>query len=347
MEKSEKHFFASANSGLGFVSYFDKIFSVLEHHYIIKGGSGTGKSTFMKKVAEKAKSTGMSIEYFHCSSDPESLDGIIIKDLGIGVTDGTAPHIQDPKYPGAIDEIINVGDFWNKNELKKHREDIVEINSRKLSLFKEVYSYLGAAYNMENTMDRLSSAAVKYDKMDSVCNRITKLFSKKGRGKESIRLTEAITMNGKHRFDPYLNDAETVYAIRDKYGIAHIFLRKIYDEVCAIGKDRVISYSPLDQSKINMLYLPEENILFSVNPEYVNNEKTLNMDRFIDSEKYREMRNLIRYTSGCKNQIMNGAYKALEKIKELHFELESIYIEAMNFEKKDEYESKLIDEMFG
>ena len=43
---SEKKYFAAANTVDGFVSYYDEIFVKCSRVYIIKGGSGTGKSYF-------------------------------------------------------------------------------------------------------------------------------------------------------------------------------------------------------------------------------------------------------------------------------------------------------------
>lgn len=55
---------------------------------------------------------GESVEYYYCSSDTSSLDGIVLKHSGTAILDGTSPHTTDPAYPGAVEEIINMGDFF-------------------------------------------------------------------------------------------------------------------------------------------------------------------------------------------------------------------------------------------
>ena len=50
--QNEKKYFASANTEKGFVSYFDEIYGVLDRVYIIKGGPGTGKSHFIRNIAD-------------------------------------------------------------------------------------------------------------------------------------------------------------------------------------------------------------------------------------------------------------------------------------------------------
>ena len=100
-KKIKAEFFAAANSGRGFVSFYGKIFGRenIKRRYLIKGGPGTGKSTFMKKVAEAAEDCGMSVERYRCSSDPNSLDGVIIN-KNVAVIDSTAPHAEEWVSPG-------------------------------------------------------------------------------------------------------------------------------------------------------------------------------------------------------------------------------------------------------
>jgi len=100
----EKHVFAGNNSDNGFFSYFDQIMKPdkARRIYILKGGPGVGKSTFMKKFALVMLDKGYFVEYIHCSSDNESLDGIVIPELSIAFVDGTAPHTIDPIIPGVF-----------------------------------------------------------------------------------------------------------------------------------------------------------------------------------------------------------------------------------------------------
>src|SRR5690554_6073786 len=101
-----KRMFLGSNSSLGFFSRFDEIFSKdLDRYFIIKGGPGTGKSVFMKKIGQAAQKLSLDIEYYHCSSDNNSLDGMFISSINLAFVDGTAPHIIEPQYPGLIDDV--------------------------------------------------------------------------------------------------------------------------------------------------------------------------------------------------------------------------------------------------
>ena len=85
-------FFLGANTPEGFVSFFDELYNPYRpcNAYILKGGPGTGKSTFMKKAAKEAEKRGYSVQYIYCSSDPESLDAIIVPELNLSIAYGTS-----------------------------------------------------------------------------------------------------------------------------------------------------------------------------------------------------------------------------------------------------------------
>ena len=91
--------FAASNSAEGFRNYYGEIFTDdrIDRLYIVKGGPGTGKSHFMRAVARYARGRGYDAVEFYCSSDPTSLDGLLLTKEGsptIGFLDGTAPHVR-------------------------------------------------------------------------------------------------------------------------------------------------------------------------------------------------------------------------------------------------------------
>lgn len=95
MKGKIKNVFPGGNTSQGFYSFYQYIISqdTARRKICIKGGPGTGKSTLMKKVGEFFNLKGYDIEYHHCSSDNNSLDGVVIKGLNIAIVDGTAPHV--------------------------------------------------------------------------------------------------------------------------------------------------------------------------------------------------------------------------------------------------------------
>ena len=69
-------FYLGALGPHGFCGYFDRLCQEPDRQmYLIKSGPGCGKSTMMRKIAEASP---LPVQRIHCSSDPDSLDGVIL-----------------------------------------------------------------------------------------------------------------------------------------------------------------------------------------------------------------------------------------------------------------------------
>lgn len=103
-----------ANTGAGFVSLYPAFAAPEDGAFIwyIKGGPGNGKSTLMRRAAERAEEAGFAVESILCSGDPDSLDGIYIPEKKLGYVDATSPHVQEPAVPGASGKYLDLGAFY-------------------------------------------------------------------------------------------------------------------------------------------------------------------------------------------------------------------------------------------
>ena len=100
------HRFFGAATIDGSFDYIDGLTSHLAKRYFIKGRPGTGKSTFLRKIADYASAAGFETEVYHCAFDPNSLDMIVLRELSLCVFDSTSPHEYFPSRPS--DEIIDI-----------------------------------------------------------------------------------------------------------------------------------------------------------------------------------------------------------------------------------------------
>ena len=91
-------YFLGANSPSGFYSLYDELIdrSTARAVYILKGGAGCGKSSFMRRIGRYAEAANLDVQYILCSGDPDSLDAVIFPDLNTALVDGTAPHGAAP-----------------------------------------------------------------------------------------------------------------------------------------------------------------------------------------------------------------------------------------------------------
>lgn len=159
-----RHMYPGGNTPAGFFSYYKYVISPNEAKKIIifKGGPGTGKSTLMKKIGLEYSKKGYEVEFMRCSSDNNSLDGVVIPKLKIALIDGTAPHIVEPAFPGVVDEIINLGQFWNEEGFEGLKTKILSINKQKKEHYQRAYRYLRAAAQLREDTEAIYNNALNH-----------------------------------------------------------------------------------------------------------------------------------------------------------------------------------------
>ncbi len=347
--KKAKKFFAASNSSKGFVSYYAEIFAKndIDKVYVIKGGPGTGKSYTMEQIASVAEDKGMNVERYYCSSDSNSLDGVILRDLKVAVIDGTSPHIYEPKTVGLDGEIVNLGDFWDSKYLKNHKEEIALLSLGKKDAYDRAYYYLDAMGKLQSAIDSIISPCILIDKMKNATKRIMS-FEKGNVFCEHIGLINSFGMNGKISFDTYKNSALKLNCIRDFYGSSRLFLNEIYSLAIENKLDINVSRDFLLPEKIDTIFLNDSSSVFCVEEGEYNdkNFKSINMKRFIDAEKIKPHMKKLKETSKTIKVLEQLALDEFSKIKEYHFALEKIYSGAMDFDAKERYTDNFCRKIF-
>ena len=347
LDHSEKNYFASANSGVGFYSLFGEIFDPLCRLYVIKGGPGTGKSRLMRDVAAEVQSRGYDVEKYYCSSDPDSLDGVVIPALSCGLVDGTAPHTRDPEYPGAVDEIINLGDFWDTGTLRERSAEIKELAGRKSSDYRAAYAMLAAAHDCARVLYELCDSCVDARKLDSAVERATRKWKRGDSGRISYRFLDAFSMKGYARFNSFAKTAKKRIVVAGKRGAAPVFLERIAGKARELGQSVVIAPDPVDPSRPLEILLPGLETAFVRDPGDLPVEKTVNTDRFVDADAFRENRKTVSLLAKRKRELVSGAGIMLGEAAKSHFRLEEIYSGAMDYLAKEEFCDGLVDRIFG
>ena len=347
--------FLGANTPFGFVSFFDELYNPYENSraVIIKGGPGTGKSTFMKAFSKKAEEKGYGVEYVYCSSDPKSLDGIIIPELSLSVADGTSPHLLEPKFPGACETIINTGDFWDGRKLFEKSKEIRSLTLENSLHHRRVSAYLSAAGKLHEENRRIMSAFVNRDKIYSYSLRFVnrELKDKKTMpGKKKRRFISAITPEGKiFLSDTVRSLACRVIGIEDEYGaVSSLLIDGIGEFAVKRGYDVFFCYCPMSpKGECEHIIIPEAGLaLISIRSAHKTNiqcDRLIHVRRFL-YEGTEEYRKRLSFNRKLQNELINEAIICLRKAKEVHDNLEKIYVEAMDFDSLGKVAQKLSNE---
>lgn len=143
---NKETYFLGSNSANGFYSAYSHFCTPEDGNFlwVIKGGPGCGKSSFMRKIGKAAEEAGLDVEYVLCSGDPDSLDGVYIPQKKLGYVDGTAPHILDVSYPGVHGLYLDLGQFYDIAALAPAAENIKDIYIRYKSMYDKAYALLSA-----------------------------------------------------------------------------------------------------------------------------------------------------------------------------------------------------------
>ena len=344
-----KHIFAAANTPDGFIDYFSNIMplEMAKERYFLKGSSGSGKSTFIKKVASMFESQGETTERFHCSNDPKSLDALTVPDRGFCIIDATMPHSCDPVIPIGVDKIIDFAQFIKPQKIKKYVDELKFLLQTKTDLNKKISQCLkatgeiylseteffdapkaqcgGNAAGAEAGFARCSEGAWGRSPHCSIEEWAERL------GLESFKnspipasnempssaceflprklFLSAVTPSG------FVSYAEG-YFKNEPHPIAHSLLVEIKSIAMSAGVKTEIFYNPFAPQYIDHLHLPEFNAAFSAEKKHAES------DIFKNS--------------------LAATIDAMNVSKSCHNKIEEIYAATINFDAINKFTDKFI-----
>lgn len=353
-KSGEDAYFVASNSAGGFRSWYGETFDDrrIGRLYAIKGGPGTGKSRFMRDVADAGRARGWRAEMIYCSSDPDSLDGIILTrggQEGIALLDATAPHVYEPSHPGYREELVNLGAFWDAGRLRGERETIEGLNREKAAAYRRAYRYLAGVGELSETACELTAPFVREAALTRFAAKLTRELPEGNAFQPRTALMHGIGMRGRVMFDTFLAQAERIVLIEDCHGCAYLLMREIYRQIAQKRLAVRVSRDPILPERTDALFLPDGGIAFAVLPGELcaYPHRTVSVRRFVDTRAMRSVREPLGYAERVRRVMLDGAVAELERAAGLHFRIEAIYERAMDFAAKEEYTRDFCARLFG
>ncbi|MEG2323043.1 MAG: ATPase [Anaerovoracaceae bacterium] len=366
MKGIKRHIYPGGNTPEGFYSYYQYILGQKEANRIIclKGGPGVGKSTFVRSVGEHFLDQGEDVDFMQCSSDTDSLDGIVLKGRKIAIIDATSPHMVDPVNPGAVDSIIHLGEFWDGEAIKKNKSLVMESNRKIKMWFGYCYNYLKSGASLYDNLADTYESAIE----DGELYKITAKIVGDELGHKEITLNpgqlkkyfaSGITPTGcQHYLKTLIRGYKKIYLLNGPVGLSNQRMLNIITESAMYrGMDVEAYYCPMKpETKMEHLLIPDLDMAFLSLNSYHDIElweldgdggfspeiKMVDMNDMINWNDLEEQQDIIENSRQKLDEMIDNCVKCIAKAKKEHDILENYYIPNMDFKKIEVLRDEII-----
>lgn len=349
-------FFLGANTPGGFVGYMPESYAPRDgwRVYILKGGPGTGKSTFMRRVEERVTAAAdCDVQEILCSSDPGSLDGVLFLQLKTAIFDGTAPHVLEPRYWGVTETVADIGGCVDTAALRPHAREIMEATDTCRELHGRCRQFLTAAAAMLADSRRTALACTDTDKVTRTAARIAgREFRGHGAGREQRRFLSAVTPEGEMVLYSTLQAlCPRLYVVEDDYGAAGgLLLEELRSHALAAGQEIITCPCPLaPHDKIDHLLLPASGVGFTLSNPFHRADfpayRRVHAARFTNEEALRQKRQRLAFDRRAARELLGEAAELAGEAKAVHDRLERFSVAATDFAAVDALRERITAEI--
>ena len=353
---SDIQYFLGANAPGGFFSLYDQLLPPEQAQviYILKGGPGCGKSTLMRRIGGWAGEAGLETECILCSGDPDSLDAVILPGLGAAIVDGTAPHVVEPKYPGAVERYVNMGDCYDGEALRPLKGEIMDCMRGYKGCYQRAYRCLGAAAEiMEDQRSALCTELLSQKLAKRAAGILSRELPRRASarpGQVKQRFLGAVTHQGTVcLYGTAQAQCDKIYILSDSCGLAHELLLPLLTGAVERGFDVVACPDPMAPDRLAHLLIPQLELAFlTALPGCSFPEKPyrcIRLEAAADEELLRRNRPRLRFAKKVSAALVEEAVSSLSQAKAMHDDLEGIYNPHVNFALVEEFAQKLWREL--
>lgn len=271
----------------------------------------------------------------------------------------TTLHVVDPKNPGAVDEIIHLGDYWDEAGIRANKKQILTLNAEVSRLFQSAYRYLAAARKIHENWQAKVSLAQDWGWV----NQQTALLlddilaaepvaPQPGKGRHLF--AAAFTPEGPRDYlETIMGPVKRLVVIKGLPGSGKSTL------LCRIGnaareRGYFVEYyhSPLEPNKVEHLLIPQLDVGLTVAGElfaYTPNREvaTVNLDYGLNRDVMNRNRVEMKVDRETFFQLLNTALNLIKQAKLTHDEMERYYVPYMDFKTIDEVREQVLERILA
>ncbi|MFZ5768276.1 MAG: hypothetical protein ACOY3F_06205 [Bacillota bacterium] len=265
----------------------------------------------------------------------------------------------DPKVPGAVDEIIHLGDYWDENGLRARRREIMEANAEVGRCFARAYRFLKAAQVVYDDWETLNRQAMDYalanQKAAALIGEILNhrpIASRLGRDRHLF--ASAITPDG------LMNYVETIigplprkYVISGEPGTGKsTLLKKVAQAALERGLDVELYHCPLNPEKVEHAVIPAVGVALtkSIEPHMwrpAPEDIVVDMNECLDDRIVERNRAAMSDCERLFGQLFSQAIACIHDAKATHDLMEAYYVPCMDFEKINRVRERTLERILA
>lgn len=319
------HFFLGANSADGFVSLFPQLQKEEARPlYVLKGGPGCGKATCIRALSG---ALGGVREYIRCCSDPDSLDGAVLETCAI--VDGTAPHVQEPLFPGSDGDYLTLPPLLDREGLRQKAGALYALKAASKAHYAGAYRLLAAAQKAREERRQQAASLLTGDPARRAAGLLQREVPRReGPARERRRFLEGIGPKGWVCLTDTVNGQfARVIGLRDGFGLGEGLLEALRAGALERGQEVYACPDPLEPQRLRHLLLPGCSLAFvSLDGHPVPEaHRTIRIDSMLSAEGLRRNRARLRLLAKVEEELLAEAVEHIAAAHALHDRMEAIY----------------------
>lgn len=173
MSGTEKNIYAGGNTARGFYHFYDSLLTEMDRISILSNSPRSLTASLIKELGSLALYEGHDVEWIHCASHNEYMDGILIRDLKLGILDHAGLRKVDLTELGPKLEIVNFDMLPTEEGYIIQRELLL---NREAEFSQKAYDTFDKALKIHDEWEYYYINHMKFDEANVVTQELTDLF---------------------------------------------------------------------------------------------------------------------------------------------------------------------------